>query len=53
MLQRRCNGEDKVIGNEKRASFRGRKGMIIQYESDSCYWVLFDDGRKECVYGGD
>lgn len=23
---------------------------VVQYESGSQYWVVFDDGRKECVY---
>ena len=50
MPQRKFNVGDKVIGNEKKASFRGRKGTIVQYESGSQYWVLFDDGQKECVY---
>lgn len=50
MPQRKFNVGDQVIGNEKKASFRGRKGTIVQYELGSQYWVLFDDGRKECVY---
>jgi hypothetical protein len=49
MVKRKFNIGDKVIGNEKKASVRGRKGTIVQYESGSQYWVLFDDGRKECV----
>lgn len=49
MAKRKFNMGDKVIGNEKKASFRGRKGTIVQYESGSQYWVIFDDGRKECV----
>jgi hypothetical protein len=40
---------DRVIGNEKKASFHGRKGAIVQYESRSQYWVMFNDGLKECV----
>jgi hypothetical protein len=50
MAKRKFNVGDKVIGNEKKASFWGRKGTIVQYESGSQYWVMFDDGRKECVY---
>ncbi len=49
MARRKFNIGDKVVGNEKKASFRGRKGAIVQYESGSQYWVEFDDGRKECV----
>jgi len=50
MARKKFNVDDKVIGNEKKASFCGRKGIILQYESGSQYWVMFDDGRKECVY---
>lgn len=51
MAQRRkFNVGDKVIGNEKKASFSGRKGTIVQYESVGQYWVVFEDGQKECVY---
>jgi len=49
MAQRKFTVGNKVIGNEKKASFCGRKGTIVQYESESQYWVMFDDGRKECV----
>ena len=49
MARKKFNVGDKVIGNEKKASFYGRKGTIVQYESQSQYWVMFDDGRKECV----
>lgn len=48
MVRRKFNIGDKVIGNEKKASFRERKGTIVQYELGSQYWVMFD-GRKECV----
>jgi hypothetical protein len=50
MARRKFNVGDKVTGNEKKAAFRGRKGTVVGYESDSQYWVVFDDGRKECVY---
>ena len=50
MARKKFNVDDKVIGNEKKASFCGRKGIILQYESGSQYWVMFDDGRKECMY---
>ena len=50
MVRRKFNVGDKVIGNDKKASFRERKGTIVKYELGSQYWVMFDDGRKECVY---
>ncbi len=50
MARRRFAIGDKVIGNPKKASFYGRKGKIVQYESGSQYWVEFDDGQTECVY---
>ena len=50
MARKKFDVGDKVIGNEKKASFHGRKGTIVQYESQSQYWVMFDDGRKECVH---
>ncbi len=49
MVKRKFNVGNIVIGNEKKASFCGRKGTIVQYESGNQYWVLFDDGLKECV----
>lgn len=49
MARRKFDLGDKVIGNEKKASFRERKGTIVEYESGSQYWVMFDDGQKECV----
>lgn len=50
MAKMKFNGGDMVIGNKKKASFRGRKGTIVQHPSGSRYWVMFNDGRKECVY---
>jgi len=50
MAKRKFDIGDKVIGNQKKGSFYGRKGKIVQYESGSQYWVAFDDGQKECVY---
>jgi hypothetical protein len=50
MAGRKFSVGDKVIGSEKKATFRERKGTIVGYESGSQYWVVFDDGRKECVY---
>lgn len=50
MATRKFSMGDRVIGNEKKASFNGRKGTIVQYESQSQYWVKFDDGLKECAY---
>jgi len=42
---------DRVIGNNKKASFAGRKGIIVGYIGEySQYQVLFDDGITETVY---
>jgi hypothetical protein len=49
MAQRKFKVGDKVIGNARKASFHGRKGTIVQYGPGSQYWVVFDDGRRECV----
>lgn len=50
MVKRKFKVGDKVIGNEKKASFTGRRGTIVKYESVGQYWVVFEDGQKECVY---
>lgn len=50
MARKKFTIGDQVVGNEKKASLAGRKGKIVQYESDSQYWARFDDGREECVY---
>ena len=50
MARRKFKVGDKVIGNEKKATFHERKGTIVGCESGSQYWVVFDDGRKECAY---
>lgn len=50
MPRRKFDIGDKVIGNQKKASFHGRKGKIVRHESSSQYWVEFDDGQRECVY---
>jgi hypothetical protein len=49
---RKFKSGDRVIGNEKKGSFRGRKGTIVNYEPQGQYWVRFDDGRTECVDTG-
>jgi len=49
MVKRKFIIGGRVIGNGKKASFSGRKGTITQYESGSQYWVIFDDGKRECV----
>ena len=42
---------DKVIGNDRKASFAGRKGVVVSYiREHSQYQVLFDDGITETVY---
>jgi len=44
------NMGDMVIGNDKKASFRDRKGTVIGYEPRTHeYLVRFDDGRSEYV----
>jgi len=50
MPRRKFDIGDKVVGNQKKASFYGRKGKIVRHESSSQYWVEFDDGKIECVY---
>ncbi len=40
-----------MIGNDKKGSFAGRKGTIVEYiRQYSQYQVLFDDGITETVY---
>jgi hypothetical protein len=47
------NKGDRVIGNDKKASFRDRKGTIVNYEPRTHeYLVRFDDGRNEYVNPG-
>jgi len=49
--RRKFNIKDRVIGNDKKASFEGRKGTIVGYIPEySQYQVLFDDGETETVY---
>jgi len=44
------NMGDRVIGNDRKASFRDRKGTVIGYEPRTHeYLVRFDDGRNEYV----
>ena len=51
MGRRKFNIGDRVIGNDKRGSFAGRKGTIVGYIREySQYQVLFDDGLTETVY---
>ena len=41
---------DRVIGNDRKASFRDRIGTVIEHgPGTSEYWVMFEDGREECV----
>jgi len=39
----------RVIGNEKKGSFWGRAGRIVEYEPRGQYWVQFGDGVLECA----
>jgi len=44
------NMGDIVIGNDKKASFRDRRGTVIGYKPRTHeYLVRFDDGRNEYV----
>jgi site-specific DNA-methyltransferase (adenine-specific) len=44
------NMGDAVTGNDKKASFRGRKGTIVGYEPRTHeYLVRYEDGRNEYV----
>jgi transcriptional regulator with XRE-family HTH domain len=41
---------DRVVGNDKKASFRDRKGTVKNYGPNKAeYLVLFDDGEEEYV----
>jgi len=51
MGRRKFKIGDRVIGNNKKGSFAGRKGTIIGYVREySQYEVRFDDGRIETAY---
>ncbi len=51
MGRRKFSIGDRVIGNNKKASFAGRKGSIVGYIPEySQYTVRFDDGKMETVY---
>lgn len=51
MGRRKFEIGDRVIGNDKKGSFAGRKGTIVGYIQEySQYQVLFDDGVTETVY---
>lgn len=44
------NMGDRVVGNDRKASFRDRKGTVIGYEPHTHeYLVRFDDGKNEYV----
>lgn len=48
MTRTKFNIGDKVIGNDKKASFRERKGIVVSYLKGQ-YEVRFEDGRIEFV----
>jgi len=51
MDRRKFKIGDRVIGNDKKASFADRKGTVVGYiREHSQYQVLFDDGATETVY---
>jgi len=50
MGSRKFNIGDRVIGNDRKASFRDRRGAVISYEPRTHeYLVRFDDGGNEYV----
>jgi len=50
MGKRKFTKGEKVIGNDKKASFRGRRGIIISYGPHKGeYLVHFEDGKQEAV----
>lgn len=50
MTRRKFDSGDKVVGNDKRAWFRGRRGIILGYGPHKAeYLVHFDDGKDETV----
>lgn len=50
MARRKFDSGDKVVGNDKRALFRRRRGIILGYGPHKAeYFVLFDDGTMEFV----
>jgi hypothetical protein len=48
MARTKFNIGEKVMGNDKKASFRGRKGVVVSYLKGQ-YEVSFGDGRTEWV----
>lgn len=52
MARRKFIIGEQVIGNDRKASYRGRRGVVIKYESAGQYWIIFEDSRKECVDSG-
>lgn len=48
MARTKFNIGDKVIGNDKKASFRERKGVVVSYLKGQ-YKVRFEDDRTEYV----
>ena len=49
MARRKFASGDRVIGNNNKGAFWGRKGTIVRYEAPSQYYVQFDDGLRECT----
>jgi len=53
MGRRKFNIGDRIIGNDKKASFRDRRGTVVEYwVLTGEYLVRFDDGRDEYVNPG-
>jgi hypothetical protein len=50
MGRRKFNEGDRVIGNDNKASFRDRRGIVVKYVPHKGeYLVHFDDNRDEFV----
>ncbi|GEM_PF-6959343 len=50
MGRQKFNMGERVIGNDKKALFRGRRGVVVGYGPHKAeYFVRFDDGRYEHV----
>ena len=49
MAERKFRAGDRVVGNDRKGSFWGRSGKVLDYIKPSQYWVRFDDGKVEAV----
>jgi len=50
MFRRKFHNGDRVTGNDRKASFRGRRGVVLEYGPHKAeYCVFFVDGKIEFV----